>query len=265
MNQGLAQRKDHDEIAYRDRIYGQYLNARTQILAPANIEGLRARSSDLRELIRRHFPPDRSARILDLGCGHGAIIYFARQAGYDNIRGVDRSPEQVAAAILLGIDEVREGDLIETLRALPEGSLDCVLTFDVIEHFTKSELLLFADEVKRALRDGGRWIIHTPNGESPFSGRMLYWDFTHEIAFTRQSLSQLLLTSGFASVECYRDILAVTGLKRAVRWVVWKCIQSLLRLWIAAETGDTARDAIFSQNMLAVAYKQTGSASVRRL
>lgn len=252
MNELAAQRIRHDDDkAYRGRIYGRYVNARTEPLAPTTLDGLRPRAADLRKLIREHFPGECTVRILDLGCGHGALIHFAREAGYRNIEGVDRSPEQVAAAKRLGINGVREGDLVETLRSLPQGSLDCVVTFDVIEHFTKRELLPFVDEVRRVLREGGRWIIHTPNGESPFCSRMLYWDFTHEIAFTRVSLTQLLLTSGFSRVDCYSDILAVTGVKRLVRWAIWKCIRGMLRLWIAAETGDTARDAIFSQNLLA--------------
>jgi SAM-dependent methyltransferase len=250
---------------YRDRIYGQYISARVQPLAPTSIDGLRPRASDLRKLIRIHFPKDHDARILDLGCGHGAVVHFAREAGYKNIGGVDRSAEQVAAAKLLGIEGIREGDLVETLRCLPDASVDCVVTFDVIEHFTKSELLPFADEVRRVLAEGGRWIIHTPNGGSPFFGLILYSDFTHEIAFTRQSLAQCLLASGFSKVECHTDILAVTGIKRLVRWVVWKCIRSFLRLWIAAETGDTARDAIFSQNLLAVARKRNGSSGPQSL
>jgi len=54
---------------------------------------------------------DRSARILDLGCGHGAFIYFLREAGYTDVVGVDKSPEQVAEAKRLGIDGVHEADL----------------------------------------------------------------------------------------------------------------------------------------------------------
>jgi len=45
------------------------------------------------------------------------------------------------------------------------------------------------------------------------------------------------------------------GLKSAVRWALWRCIRGLLRLYLAAETGDTGRDAIFSENLLAVAFK----------
>jgi 2-polyprenyl-3-methyl-5-hydroxy-6-metoxy-1,4-benzoquinol methylase len=206
-------------------------------------------------LFRKHFPADRSVEVLDLGCGHGALIHFARRAGYTNTRGVDGSPEQVAAARRLGIEGVEEGDLLATLAAQTDGSLDVVVAFDVIEHFTRDELLGFVDQVQRVLRPGGRWIIHTPNGESPFCGRMRYWDLTHELAFTRTSIIQLLLSSGFSNVQCFEDAPIPHGLTSAGRWLLWKAIRSGLRLYLAAETGDTASSAIFSQNFLTVADK----------
>jgi hypothetical protein len=39
------------------------------------------------------------------------------------------------------------------------------------------------------------------------------------------------------------------------RFLVWKAGRGLLRLFFMAETGDTGRDAIFSQNLLAIARK----------
>ncbi len=69
------------------------------------------------------------------------------------------------------------------------------------------------------------------------------------------SISQMLFSSGFSKVQCFEDAPVPHGLKSAVRWMVWKVIRSLLRLYLAAETGDTARNAIFSQNLLAIAEK----------
>lgn len=240
---------------YRSRIYQYYVRARNTSLAPQSVEGLSPRAPYLRRVIRKHFPADRNAVILDLGCGHGAFVHFIREAGYVNVAGVDRSPEQVAEARRLGIKGVQEGDLTETLQALPDASQDVVIAFDVIEHFGKEELLCFVDEVCRVLRSRGQWIIHTPNGESPFAARMRYWDYTHEIAFTRMSISQLLLSSGFSKVVCREDTPVPHGLKSAVRWVLWKIIRSGLRLYLAVETGAGERDCALTQNFLTVAVK----------
>lgn len=240
---------------YRERIYRHYVTARGSELVPQDVAGLASRAPYLRRLIRRHFPENRAAAIIDLGCGHGALLHFLREAGYRHLVGVDRSPEQVAAARRLGIEGVREEDLFETLRELPDRSQDVVVCFDVIEHFRREELLLFAEEVARVLRPGGRWILHVPNGESPFAARMRYGDLTHELAFTRESLGQLCLSCGFSRVACYEDAPVVHGFVSALRYGIWKAIRGLLRLYLAAETGDTGRAAVFSQNLLAVAIK----------
>jgi SAM-dependent methyltransferase len=240
---------------YRARIYGAYLSGRRQSLAPATLEGLKPRVPYLKILIRRHFPHDRNAAILDLGCGHGALIHLARQAGYRNLRGVDGSPEQVAASKELRIEGVERDDVMAALAKEPEEALDCLIAFDLIEHFNRNELIPLVDEVHRVLRSEGRWIIHTANAESPFGMRSRYGDLTHELAFTRTSLSQLLLSSGFSRLDCYEDKPIPHGAKSAVRWMFWKAIRSFLRLYLVVETGDIGSDAIFSQNFLAVAFK----------
>jgi 2-polyprenyl-3-methyl-5-hydroxy-6-metoxy-1,4-benzoquinol methylase len=240
---------------YRIRAYNTYVSGRQETLAPATLEGLKPRVPSLRKLVWRHFPPDLNTSILDLGCGHGTLIHVARQEGYRNIRGVDGSPEQIAAAEALGIEGVVQSDVMEALAKEPNASFDCLIAFDLIEHFNRNELIEFVDEVYRVLKSQSRWIIHTCNAESPFGMRSRYGDITHELAFTRTSIGQLLLSSGFSRVDCYEDQPAVHGVKSAARWVLWKCFRSLLRLYLATETGDTGRDAVFSQNLLAVAYK----------
>ena len=225
-------------------------------LVPDSVSGFAPRAPYLRRLIRRHFPSNREAVILDLGCGHGALMHFAREAGYHNIRGVDGSSEQVLAAQRLCIDGIEKGDLRKALSGQTDGSLDVVVTFDVLEHFTRDELLPFVDQVNRVLKPGGCWIIHVPNGESPFCGRIRYGDLTHELAFTRTSLSQLLLSSGFNNIRCFEDAPIVHGIRSAVRWLGWKVLRAILHLYIAVETGDASNKHIFSQNMLAVAKKK---------
>lgn len=240
---------------YRTRVYNAYVTGRENALAPETLAALKPRFPFLRKLIGKHFPSDLNAGILDLGCGHGALMHVARQMGYRNIHGVDGSTEQVAAARRLGIDGVEEGDALEALAELQDASLDCIIAFDLIEHFTKEELIPLVDEVLRVLKPGGRWIIHAPNAESPFGNRILFGDLTHEMAFTRSSLSQLFLSSGFSKITCYEDQPIPHGIRSSVRWVLWKVFRNLLRLYVVAETGDSGRDAVFSQNLLCVSFK----------
>jgi len=240
---------------YRDRVYDQYVHARTVPLVQPGLDATASRRPYLVAMIRRHFPTRRDAAILDLGCGHGTVLHFAQQAGYTNCRGVDRSFEQVAEAKRLGISGVAEGDLAETLSATSDASLDVVLTFDVIEHFRRDELLALIDDVHRVLRPDGKWVVHTVNGESPFFGRIRYGDITHEQAFTRTSIGQFLLSSGFRTISCYEDTPIVHGLKSAARWVLWKVMRGIMRTYLAAETGSLDPSVILTQNFLIVATK----------
>jgi SAM-dependent methyltransferase len=241
------------QFRYRERIYRHYVEAATRNLAPDTIEGLGPRRPYLRRLVAQHFPTQRDAAILDLGCGHGALLHAAREAGYTNLSGIDNSPAQVAAARKLGIDGVTQGDLVEGIKALPDASRDAIIAFDVIEHFTKDELIDVTDEVLRVLKPGGRWIVHVPNGVSLFAGASRYDDLTHELAFTCESLSQLTLASGFRSVAFFEDEPVAHGLKSAIRLVLWKGIRAMLRFYLAVETG--AAQPVLTQNMLAVAIK----------
>ncbi len=238
----------------RSRLYGHYVSS-GHARPPESLAGLAPRASWLRRVVERHFPADRAARVFDVGCGYGALLHFAREAGYGDLRGVDVSQEQVDAARRLGIKGVSRGDLLEALRGLPESSQDVVVALDVLEHFSKAEILGLVDAVQRVLRPGGSWLLHVPNGESPFFGAIRYGDLTHELAFTRDSMSQLLLASGYTSVRCFEDEPVPHGVKSAVRWLLWKAIRAGLRLYAAAETGDSGRDAVFTRNLLAVAIK----------
>ncbi len=238
---------------YRSRLLQHYVSTHASVSGA--VAGLEGRRAYLERLVRDHFPADRNAAVLDLGCGHGALLWAARGLGYTNLAGVDASPEQVAAARQLGILGVRQGDLKTALAETAAASLDVVVLFDLFHYFTPEEQFALADEVRRVLRPGGRWILHVPNGEALFAARMRYWDYLARNAFTRASIGQVLRTSGFAEVRCYEDVPAVHGAASAVRWLSWQLIRAVARFVLAAETGETGREAIFSQCLLAVATK----------
>src|SRR3989339_1763749 len=125
---------DDNLINYRERIYDSYVRSGGNALAPASILGLSSRAPYLLKLIKMHFPADRSASILELGCGHGAFIYFMQKEGYNNVHGVDSSPDQLAEGKRLGITGLEQKDLLIKLQETKTGTLDAVISFDVIEH-----------------------------------------------------------------------------------------------------------------------------------
>lgn len=238
---------------YRRRLLAQYVTTHASV--GDAVAGLARRRPYLDRLVRAHFPANRDAAVLDLGCGHGAVLWAARRAGYTNLAGVDASPEQVAAARNLGILGVRQGDLTPALAETASASQDVVILFDLFHYFAPAEQFALADEVRRVLKPGGRWILHVPNGEALFGARMRYWDYLATGAFTRASLAQILSTCGFTDVTCFEDAPAVHGATSALRWLAWKLVRAVGRFALAAETGETGAEAIFSQCLLAVAIK----------
>lgn len=240
---------------FRERIYAQYVETCDGAPAPRSVDDFASRAPTMRYVIKTFFPSAKSAVILDLGCGHGTLVHFARLAGYSNIHGVDVSGEQVALAGQLGIDGIRKGDLMDTLRSMPLSSLDAVVAFDVIEHFRKDELIDLVDAVHGVLKPGGRWIIHTPNGSSPFAGAVRYGDFTHEQAFTTSSIRQLLEASGFSHVDFAECGPRMHGIKSLIRVIVWRWVRLLYRLILVVETGDSRQGSVITQNFYSVAHK----------
>jgi SAM-dependent methyltransferase len=232
--------------------YGQAPGGQFPQNSPA---GLEVRMPFLHHMVKRHFPAVRDAAILDLGCGHGALMQALQAAGYTNVRGVDTSPAQVSLARGLGMAAVAQKDLIAELESAKDGSIDVVVAMDVLEHFSKPELGVIAEKVRQVLKPSGCWIIHTVNGASPFAGRSAYGDITHETIFTRYSLCQMLSAYGFCTIRCFEDRPVPHGLASALRYLLWAGLRSLMMLYIAVETGDLDRNGIFSQNFTAVAYR----------
>ncbi|MEI6839068.1 MAG: class I SAM-dependent methyltransferase [Alcaligenaceae bacterium] len=242
---------------YRTRIYNHYVLAWDAANVPQSLAELENRGPTMRFVINTFFPKDKFAAILDLGCGHGTLVYFAQQSGYANTQGVDLSTQQVALAKQLGIANITQGDLMAALRATPPASLDAVIAFDVIEHFTKDELIDLVDAIHAALKPSGCWIIHAPNANSPFVGAVRYGDYTHEQAFTPTSIQQLLKASGFDRIVFAECGPRVHGLKSLGRVILWQIVRGFLIMANAAETGavGVGEGAVWTRNFYSVAYK----------
>ena len=240
---------------YRAVVYASYLTARQEASPDVVAQHIQVRANHCGRIIREFFPPDRNASILELACGHGALLYHAGAAGYQNIRGVDTSPEQIAAGRRFGVANLTRGDRFDALAGAADTSGDAVVSLDLIEHLNKPELCRLVGEVARVLRPGGRWIIHCPNGESPFAGAVRYGDFTHELCFTQHSLGQLLRAYGFSRIECFEDGPVAHGPRSVARLVLWRAIRLGLRAWMVIETGKVTARPIFTQNLFCVAHR----------
>jgi SAM-dependent methyltransferase len=240
---------------YKTRLYRNYLTQQVRPNAAEIRSILDIREPYLNRMIARWLPISREVRILDLGCGYGAIMYFLRAAGYHNLTGIDTSPEQVAAAHDFGLTNVHCGNGYPFLKSSPEGSYEVIIAFDILEHLSKIELLELGDQIHRVLTPGGRLIMHAPNAEAVFSGTVRYGDLTHEMAFTRGSIAQFAGACSFAVLAIQEDTPVIHGIMSLIRSSLWYAISFPLRLLAAAETGSGLRDKPLSQNLLAVLEK----------
>ena len=96
---------------------------------------------------------------------------------------------------------------------MPSNSYDVITAIDIIEHFKKQDLFYLIKEIYRVLSFNGLLITHQPNADSPFVNSILYGDYTHEQAFTKQSMSQLILSNGFESLKSYEVKPLIHGVK----------------------------------------------------
>jgi SAM-dependent methyltransferase len=134
-------------------------------------------------------------KILELGSGMGQHLFALQKLGFQNVQGVDVSPEQVKILQDKGFS-VLGADATKFLAG-KEDEYDLIFLFDVIEHFRKDEIGLLLKNIQKALRPGGLLLIETFNATNPSALGMRYIDNTHEIGFTRNSLESFLRLGGF--------------------------------------------------------------------
>jgi SAM-dependent methyltransferase len=107
--------------------------------------------SDLGMPVVELMAPQPGERILDLGCGDGALTAKLVALGCDVV-GVDSSPEQVAAAVRLGLDaRVMDGHALDF-----DGEFDAVFSNAALHWMRRPDDVIAG--VARALRPGGRFV-----------------------------------------------------------------------------------------------------------
>jgi SAM-dependent methyltransferase len=95
--------------------------------------------------------------LLEIGSGTGALVKNLKDDGFDII-GMEINPEYVSFAKKeFGIDLISEKGCLP----FPDKSFDVVLSFDVFEHIPDTREHL--NEVSRVLKDGGYYLLATPN------------------------------------------------------------------------------------------------------
>lgn len=238
---------------YRKRLYEIYESRPRPARPEITLTAIERQFPIWESRFRRHLPRDLSVPVIDIGCGSGGFVHYLRRIGYSNVRGVDISGEQVTAAGSLGIPGVTREDAQEHLAAHP-GAYGAVAARDLIEHFTREEVIDLLILARKSLVPGGVLLIQTVNLESPFSLRYRWGDLTHESGFTSYSLEAALLLAGFQGAASFPATPVFRySLKSAVRTIFWKGIEGLWRFALMVESGQGR--GIFTANLVTVAWR----------
>jgi len=249
-------RGDSSAGDYRKRLYDSYVTTHMKTLGDVNETGLRQAAQAYDSCFRAFLPADQGAAIAEVGCGYGRFLHWLRELGYRNTCGVDSSPEMVAHAARLGIAGVKQGDVVKFLEEHP-GAFERIFAIDVMEHFKKEEVLPFLDACLSALKAGGMLVIETVNAEGFGWGRLRHGDFTHEYAYTPNSLSQLLLASGFSSPSFCPVRPFGAGWRALLRRLSWRIVEQLGRVYLHAGTSSGLINSghILTDNLIASARR----------
>lgn len=142
--------------------------------------------------------------IVDVGCGEGITLEKLLKAfPGKKIWGVDAEAENIAICNTHNLP-VMAGDVYQL--PFEDGSVDCVLFSEVIEHLDTPEKALL--EFYRVLRPGGRIIIIFPNDFIFKVSRILtgmikeaFYDPGHVMQWTPGKIRRALDLSGFSMLS----------------------------------------------------------------
>jgi len=164
-------------------------------------------------------------RVLDVGCGSGALGAALKEAGAAYVAGIERYP--AAAAKARGrVDDLVEGDAVTAAIPFTRGEFDYIIFADVLEHIADPE-----GTVRRFLpylKPTGRVVVSVPNMRfylvllRLIVDRWSYTDHgirdrTHLRIFTRRSLEALLASCNLSVERLERNFRLIEDQSRIGR------------------------------------------------
>jgi methionine biosynthesis protein MetW len=161
------------------------------------------------EIIARLVPE--GSRVLDLGCGDGALLAHLQQTRGCTGYGIEIADANVLACVKRGVNVIQL-NLDEGLDLFADASFDVVLQIDTLQHLRNAEVML-----RETVRVGRVGIVafpnfaHWPNRLSVLLGRMpvtrrlpFQWYDTPNIRVgTHADLEALALRSGLRVLDSF--------------------------------------------------------------
>jgi SAM-dependent methyltransferase len=239
---------------YHDRLYQRYVSSHCYYRDLSTEQEYARLVSFYGRNYRPLLPANKHAVILDVACGTGHFCYYLTQAGYTNVSGIDLSPEMVEVCHARGLPGVSQGDVFDYLATRP-AAFDLITAHHFVEHLTKPRILDFLDAAMGVLRPGGTLALTTPNAASLFGARDAFVDFTHEVGFTPESMSQVLWATGYDNVRVLPVRPGVGSWRGVLRNLMWGLAQQFSHLALALEGRPLLQPVVTSASLIGVGQR----------
>lgn len=210
----------------------------------------------MKDYLKDHLPADKSARILDIGCGDGDVLLDLKRQGYANCSGVEIDKKSIDACRQKGLSNVEAISDLAAYLFDKRGAFDLIYMKEVIYYFPEDKLAIYLKAIKDALKDDGTLIVEVFNGAMLTGAFFKYKDYRIKYVLTEHSLRRMLEDSGFRVTKVF----GAEFLSSSVKRVIWKALRYLwtlvLRAIYALEIGiGPERPTIWSKLVVAVAKK----------
>lgn len=236
----------------RNKVFDNYLTTHpTYLFNPLSLD-LSFRIFNANYL--KFLPTDKTARILDIGCGTGHFLAYVKSMNYSNFLGVDIGKEQIDHCKKHITKNVLLIKNLNDFLKENKNSFDFILMNDVIEHIDRDEILDTLSFILASLKKNGAVVIRTVNLKNRWGMAVRYMDFTHTVGFTEESLRQVMLTAGFKNVLLVAETHPVYDLKSFTRVCLKQLFEFIYRLEYIASFG--AFNPMLSNMLNAVGVKE---------
>jgi len=168
--------------------------------------------------VLREFTAPQGLKLLDVGCGHGEFLYWAKQAGFD-IAGVDFNERSLAfAREILGLAEIYNCTVSDVRSRFGTECFDVITMFEVLEHVDAPLDML--QQLVDLIRPNGYLCVSVPGHERwpPLFDRDVDMPPHHLTLWTASALNAALTRIGMKPVEIRRKPLQVSDLGGHLRW-----------------------------------------------
>ena len=176
-------------------------------------------------------------RIAELACGHGTFLQYLKSRHFQEIVGIDSSPEQISLARQIGV-KIEEEEVNTWLSRQSRESFDALIAIDLIEHLSKDAFMDLLKTANNLLTTGGRLVLRYPNGDSPLVGRNLFNDITHVWTYTPNCLDSLARMNGYSTVHFTDESTAAIRDHRWLKVPLSRLSTSLMKFLFQAVTRE---------------------------